>query len=206
VTWADFYLFCFGFGFLFSVVAVLMGHFQFDWGGADTGSDGVSADLSTGEGIDGAGTGSDSAPHVSVFNMGTIAAFLAWFGGTGYLVTSFYSVWFVLTLLFSAGAGLAGAYIVFWFLRRVLMREREHLDPADYDMIGVLGTVSGSIRAGGIGEILFSQEGTRRAAPARSDTGAVIPSGTEVVVTRYEDGIAYVRRWDELTASAAPEA
>ena len=33
------------------------------------------------------------------FNFGTIAAFLAWFGGTGYLLEHYYHVWFV------AGAG-----------------------------------------------------------------------------------------------------
>ena len=34
--------------------------------------------------------------------------------------------------------------------------------------------------------------------PARSDEGFAIPKGTEVVVTRYEQGIAYVRPWEEL--------
>ena len=33
---------------------------------------------------------------------------------------------------------------------------------------------------------------------ARSDDGQAISKGTEVVITRYEKGIAYVRRWDEL--------
>src|SRR5690606_46604 len=98
--------------------------------------------------------------------------------------------------------GVAGGWIVYLFLVKVLFRSREHLDPADYDMIGVLGRVTGTIRMGGIGEILFSQEGIRRAAPARSEAGDAIPKGTEVVVTRYENGIAYVRRWDEMTGDA----
>ena len=49
------------------------------------------------------------------------------------------------------------------------------------------------IRAGGTGELIYSQEGTRRVAGARSEDGAAIPKGAEVVVTRYEKGIAYVR-------------
>jgi hypothetical protein len=43
--------------------------------------------------------------------------------------------------------------------------------------------------------LIYSQEGTRRVAGARSEDGAAIPRGTEVIVTRYEKGIAYVRPW-----------
>jgi len=56
------------------------------------------------------------------------------------------------------------------------------------------------IRAGGTGEIIFSQAGTRRAAGARSDDGTALPKGAEVVITRYEKGIAYVRRWEDWTS------
>ncbi|HMH15817.1 MAG TPA: hypothetical protein VK578_22140, partial [Edaphobacter sp.] len=60
--------------------------------------------------------------------------------------------------------------------------------------------VSNTIRdSNRIGEIIFSQTGARRAAAARSEDGISIERGTEVVVIRYERGIAYVRRWDDLT-------
>jgi membrane protein implicated in regulation of membrane protease activity len=88
---------------------------------------------------------------------------------------------------------------MFYFLAKVLIQKDEDLNPADYDMVGVLGKVSGEIRPTGTGEIIFSQAGSRRAAPARSEDDAAIAKGTEVVVTRYERGIAYVRPWDELT-------
>jgi hypothetical protein len=62
----------------------------------------------------------------------------------------------------------------------------------------VLANVSDTIRDGnGIGEIIFSQTGARRAAAARSEDGLAIERGTEVVVIRYERGIAYVRRWND---------
>jgi hypothetical protein len=60
--------------------------------------------------------------------------------------------------------------------------------------------VSSSIREGGTGEIIYSQEGTRRVCGARSEDGTAISKGEEIIVTRYEKGIAYVRRWEELTA------
>jgi hypothetical protein len=193
MTWTNFYLFCFLFGFFFSLASLVSGHLHLHEGGhghshgAHGHGDGHHADTADRAGI-------------SPLNVGTIAAFLAWFGGTGYLATHFYRVWFLSALGISVLAGLVGASIVFWFVSKVLMREREELDPAAYDMVGVLGTVSSSLRAGGTGEMIFSQHGVRRASAVRSEDGAAIPSGVEVVVTSYRDGIAYVRRWDEMTA------
>ena len=39
-------------------------------------------------------------------------------------------------------------------------------------MIGVLGRLSSPIRPGGTGEMIYSQEGTRRVAGARSEDGS----------------------------------
>jgi len=183
MTWADFYLTCFLVGFGLSLLAML------------------------------AGTSHVHLPHLHVhhgihlphahggdlpwFNFGTLAAFLAWFGGTGYLLQHYYSVWFVVTLAVSILSGIGAAAVVFWFLAKVLMRRVASLDPADYDMVGVLGKLSNSIRAGGTGELIYSQEGTRRVAGARSEDGSPIPKGSEVIVTRYEKGIAYVRPWED---------
>ena len=73
------------------------------------------------------------------------------------------------------------------------------MDPADYEMTGVLGRISIPIREGGTGEIIYSQAGTRRTCGARAEDGGVIAKGTEVVVTRYDKGIAYVRLWSEMS-------
>ena len=107
----------------------------------------------------------------------------------------------LLALGIACVSGLVGAAIVFYFLAKILIRKDEDLNPADYDMIGVLGTVSSNIRPAGTGEMIFSQAGTRRSAAARSEDGVPIEKGTEIVVTRYERGIAYVRPWEELTNS-----
>ena len=139
---------------------------------------------------------------ISFFNFGTLAAFLCWFGGTGYILVHYYSVWFVLALAIAIASGTGAAAVMFWFLAKVLMGREAPLDPADYDMVGVLGKLSISIRTGGTGELIYSQGGTRRVAGARSEDGVAIPKGAEVMVTRYEKGIAYVRPWrdalDEL--------
>jgi hypothetical protein len=62
----------------------------------------------------------------------------------------------------------------------------------------VLGRLSWPIREGGTGELIYSQAGTRRVCGARAEDNSVILKGTEVVVTRYERGIAYVRPWSEM--------
>ena len=88
---------------------------------------------------------------------------------------------------------------MFLFLSRVLISAEESMDPADYEMTGVLGRISVSIRHKGTGEIIYSQAGTRRTCGARGEDGNAITKGTEVVVTRYEKGIAFVRPWTEIS-------
>jgi hypothetical protein len=142
---------------------------------------------------------------VSPFNPPAIAAFLAWFGGTGYLLTRFSAIWVGLILLLAVTAGLAGGAIIFLFLAKVLMSDQQFLDPADFEMVGVLGKLCVPIREGGTGELIYSQMGTRRVCGARSEDGSAIPKGAEVVVTRYEKGIAYVRLWSELSGELDEE-
>ena len=132
----------------------------------------------------------------------SIAVFLAWFGGTGYLLVHLRHVWAFAGLAFATLAGFAGAGMVFLFVAKFLMARDFTLDPADFDMIGMLGRVSGTIRDGGTGEIIFEQVGVRKCCAARSDSGEEIQRDEEVVVTRYEHGVAYVRRWNELAEKA----
>jgi membrane protein implicated in regulation of membrane protease activity len=177
MTWSDFYLTCFVAGFVLSLVSFLGGSLHL--------------------------------PHVhhphlhggGAFNFGTITAFLAWFGGVGFLLTRFYSVGLIVATMAAVIAGLIGAAIVFLFLARVLGRNDRDLDPADFEMRGVLGRVSSTVRESGTGEMIFIQQGTRRGVPIRSEEGQAIPKGTEVLVTRYESGIAYVREFNQTPES-----
>ena len=135
---------------------------------------------------------------ISPWNFGTLAIFLAWFGGVGFLLTAYSSLWFIWGLGLALASGMVGASILFWFLTKVLLAHEMDLDPADYEMVGVLGHVSSFIREGGTGEIIFSRDGARHICGARGEDEKKIPKGTEVVVTRYQKGIAYVHPWDEL--------
>jgi membrane protein implicated in regulation of membrane protease activity len=202
MTWSDFYLASFAVGFLLSAISFLAGGMRWHLHLPHFPHDGY---LSAGHpplahGSAGTGTGHD-AP-VSPFNFVTLTAFLAWFGGTGFLITRFSSIWFALGLLIAIGAGLFGASVVFLFLTRVLISREENMDSADYEMFGVLGRISMPIRENGTGEIIYSQAGTRRTCGARSENGSALKKGAEVVVTRYEKGIAQVRLWEEMNNEA----
>jgi membrane protein implicated in regulation of membrane protease activity len=147
------------------------------------------------------GHGGHAVPGgVSPVNFATIMAFLAWFGGTGYLLTSQFRWLAVPALVLATLAGSVAAAGVFWVMARVLWSPHENMQSADYEMVGVLGRIGHSIHEGGTGELIYSLGGTRHSCGARSADGRAIAKGTEVVVTAYDRGIAYVRCWDELAA------
>ena len=136
----------------------------------------------------------------SKLNFGSIAAFIMWFGGVGLILARFSGIALLLVFGGAIAGGLAGATIIFLFVARVLAPGDKPLDPADYRMVGALGKVSSRVAARGTGEMIFVQQGRRVGVPIRSENGQTLAAGTEVVVTRYEDGIAYVRSWEEFTA------
>ena len=127
MTWADFYLICFAVGFCFSF-------FSFVFGGARTGRlhlphfhghgghmpVSAPAHLPVGAGhvsAEGNARGGGQG-GVSPFNFVTFTAFLAWFGGTGYLLTRYSGLWVGFGLLASMIFGLVGGATVFLFLSR----------------------------------------------------------------------------------------
>lgn len=198
MTWADFYLVCFVVGFFLSFVIFLTGRTHFHVPHAHIHLPGLHVHASAHAPANaGTGSGTGTTP-ISPFNLITLTAFLAWFGGTGYLLARHSTIWFITALVISLLSGTGGAAIIYLFLARVLTSPDEALDPADFDMVGVLGKLSMPVREGGTGELVYSQMGTRRVCGARSESAAAIPKATEVVVTRYERGIAYVRPWSEL--------
>ncbi|HWX94229.1 MAG TPA: hypothetical protein VNY29_16500 [Terriglobales bacterium] len=223
MTWGDFYLTCFALGFAFSLLSFLGGgtrwHFHLPHGAGHVpvGGSGVGAHAPVagqapmaGHAPAASGSGAPTAraaqtASVSPFNFVTFTAFLAWFGGTGYLLTRYSSVWFLMGLGIALASGVVGGGIVFLFLGKVLTSEEESMDPVDYEMVGVLGRTSIPIRAGGTGEIIYSQAGTRRTCGARSEAGVAIAKGVEIVVTRYDKGIAYVRLWTEMSGEETRE-
>jgi hypothetical protein len=173
MNWELFYLICFIVGFVFSTLSFLTGtlHLHIP----------AKFHLHMGKG------GFHSHGLGTFVNSFTLMAFLTWFGGMGYLLTRYSTIWMGLALALATLAGLTGASVVFWFFAKVLLKHDVGIDAAEY-------------------EILFEQVGTRRSCGARSEDGSPIAKGTEIVVTRYERGIAYVRTWDEISGEAEANA
>ncbi len=208
MTGADWYLVCFVVGMGLSALAFILGalDFHIHFHSPMHVHFGHGLDLGHGPHVPhgphaphaGGGGGALAEPELPFFNFGTFTAFLAWFGGMGFLLSRHSHVAAWVALLLSVLAGLVGASFAFLMIAKILIKHDKALDPADYDMNGVLGRTTIPIRAGGTGEIVYVQGGTRRTSGARSEDGEAIPRGEEVVVTRYEKGIAYVRRWTEM--------
>lgn len=129
-------------------------------------------------------------------NIVAITAFLVWFGGGGLLLERLTPWSMQLIVAGAAAIGLAGGSLINSAIGALARREST---AASLSMLGIIGRTVVPIREGdGTGEIVFTHAGTRRVAGARSESGRAISKGTEVVVTRYEKGIAFVATWDEL--------
>lgn len=196
MTWSEFYLLCFIVGFSLSVLSFLGGaahihlptrlHLHFH-GGHHAG-----------------GTGSHGAGHarggLSWFNAMTFMTFLAWFGGIGYILSTHSHLVALVALFIAVIAGLFAAGVVFKFMARIVKVTDAQMLDWDYRIEGAVGTISSPIRQDGTGEMIFEQRGVRKSVGARSADGKPIPNGTEVAIARYENGIAYVKKWEDFTS------
>lgn len=197
MNWPDVFLFCFAVGALWSFASLLLGGFHFGHAGH--------APVAHAHGHAHAVNPHTLQAHAPVraklagmINPSCAAVFLAWFGGIGYLLLRHSGLAFWIDLVLAMAVGLTGAWLLAAFLRFLQAREQP-LNPADYDMVGVLGRVSSAIRPDGVGEVIYVRDSARKLVVARSDLGQQIGRGEEVIVTRYERGIAFVRTWDAMT-------
>jgi membrane protein implicated in regulation of membrane protease activity len=195
MTWSDFYLLCFIVGFSLSVLSFLGGaahihlpfrlHLPFH-GGHHAG------------GMAGRGAGNVRG-GLSWFNAMTIMTFLAWFGGIGYVLSTHARLVALVALFIAVIGGLFAAGLVFKFMARIVKVSDAQMLEWDYRIEGTVGTICSPIRENGTGEMIFEQRGVRKSVGARSEDGKPLANGTEVAVTRYENGIAYVKKWEEFT-------
>ena len=194
MSWSDVYLFCFLVGVTLSVLSFLAGvvHLQLP----------MNVHLHLHLPHSHASASHGGGAHISWFNASTLLAFLAWFGGVGYLMTKYSNLQAMLVVLIAAIAGIIAGWVMLRFLGKLVGPADQPLHESDGRVVGAVGTISMSIReGGGTGEIIFPLSGSRRCSGARSSDGIAIERGSEVVIERYEKGIAYVKRWDEFVKS-----
>lgn len=129
----------------------------------------------------------------------TIAGFCLGFGALGYVLIRATSLGTpaVLTLATIGGAALAGGaigMIAGW----ALPAARREVPDLRYEYQGQLARVLTGIEMTQAGMIRFTADDVQRDVPARGVTDEVIAAGTEVVIERIEDGVAYVEPWERV--------
>jgi len=154
--------------------------------------------------------GHEQGDGLAPVSIGSILGFLTWFGGVAYLVRNGLDVFVGVSLFTGALAGLAGGYVIFFLLKKVHAQQAGLLIASDDYMLGTIGRVTSSIRAGGTGEIVYERRGVRQVTAARAPTGIAIPRGTEIVVLDHRAGIADVEPWstyigDDFAELNAPD-
>jgi len=202
MTWSDLYILCFIVGFLFSlsVLFVFGGrvhihlpsrcicHFtgRTRWSRTSHG-------------------GLRGGTHISWFTRLVDNGLPGLVGGTGYLLTRHSHLLAEFSLMLATVAGLAAGFVVFRFMVKLVGSTDAPMKSEDYRIEGSLGTSACRSGRSGTGEIIFSWRECGRCAGARSDDGKSIEKGAEVVIERYEKGIAYVKRWEDSRTKVFPD-
>jgi membrane protein implicated in regulation of membrane protease activity len=132
----------------------------------------------------------------------TLAAGALWFGGAGLLAQGLLpAAASTVAVLVAVVAAVLGAALV-----RAAMAAfvRASTPPLHGAAVGAVGTLSAPIRIDAPGEVIYTLEGLRCSAAARSVDGTPLPRGTTVVIVRREQGIAWVEPLDPLAALNQP--
>jgi hypothetical protein len=129
------------------------------------------------------------------FNVPSIAAFAVAFGAVGYPLASRSRMSGWTSIVIAALSGAAATAGMFILLARWALRVGGS-DPHDAeDIQGQFALVSLEIRPDVQGEIVYEYFGQKLRAPARALGDEPLPPGSEVVIDRIEDGVAFVEAW-----------
>lgn len=201
---ALFYFGCFSFGFLFALIAVVLGEVlgHADIGGGhdveighdvDMGGDvgEVGHDFDAGHDV-GAGGDSDMG-GASVLNSLTICTFLGFFGLAGLLAVWVLGMGPVASLAFALPVGILMAAAEFLIYVKVFIQAQASSEATLFETLGCQAEVITGIPAGRVGEIAYVIKGSRYSAPATGADGEEIPRGTCVQVVNVR-GSTYVVR------------
>ena len=129
-------------------------------------------------------------------NRASLAAFAVGFGLTAYLMdrADLGALWLQLLAATIAGAA-AFALQALLFARWAIPGARvEHVEPR-FLLQGTIGQVIRDAPPEGTGTMRYALDGREYTLPVRAMHGGAIPAGTDVVMDRVEDGIAYVELW-----------
>jgi membrane protein implicated in regulation of membrane protease activity len=129
----------------------------------------------------------------------TAGAFATALGVTGYLLWRYSTMSTALQLVVALGVAVLAMIVAARAVAHWATQAAEH-DVVDerYLLQGHPAQVVTQIAAGQRGEISYDVGGKRYTVTAESLDGAPVASGTDVVIDRVENGIAYVEPWVQV--------
>jgi len=181
------YAACLSLGLLFTIISAVAGHL---FGGHD--ADAGGGDVGTGGHAE-AGYDNSGVPGISFFSPTVLACFVTAFGACGLILSHIpgtSSMWISAPISSVAGAAVAGvAFLIFnWMFEKTQSSSESRVAT----LIGQAASIITPIPANGVGEIAYVQGGSRYTAPARTESGAPIPAGRPVRITRIVGTQYYV--------------
>ena len=163
------------FGLIFTLFSAVAGHLFGGHGEAQVGMGGHA---------DG-GVGHDGVPGISLLSPTVLASFVTAFGALGLIfckMDATSSVWISAPLSFFGA--LAVALLVLWMFNAIFKRTESSSESRVAMLIGRTAAIVTPIPENGVGEISYTQAGSRYTAPARAAKGGTIASGRTVRITR----------------------
>lgn len=134
-----------------------------------------------------------------VANRASLAALFFAFGLTGYLVErSLTWPWWGALLSALAAGGAAFALQSLLIARWAIPSARAEEPDARYLLQGTLAQVTRASTGEQAGELIYDLDGHQCALPVRSLDGSALTVGTDVVIDRVEQGIAYAEPWSAV--------
>ncbi len=131
-----------------------------------------------------------------VANRSSLAALVFAFGLTGYLVDRYLSwPWWGELLAALAAGGVAFSLQALLIARWAIPSARADEPDPRYLLQGTLARVTQAADSEAAGELVYELDGHQCALPVRSLDGSALPLGTDVVIDRVEDGVAFAEPW-----------
>jgi membrane protein implicated in regulation of membrane protease activity len=140
----------------------------------------------------------DAGPRTFSLSPAVIASFAFATGIVGYVLTRL-SVQPMATWVVALVAGVLVSIVAARAVSRWWAVVPEHdVNDERYTLQGSLGRVVAPIGERGLGRVSLASATEGRVMPARAVDEHSVPVGTEVVIERIEDGVAYVEQWAEV--------
>lgn len=167
------YAICLVVGLIFTLFSAIAGHLFGGHDSIDAGGHAESGLSHTGE------------PGISFFSPTVLASFITAFGAFGLILSKIEAtsnVW--INAPISLVGGLIVALAVLWLFNAMFSKTQSSSESRVTALIGHTAAIVSPIPENGVGEISYTQAGSRYTAPARSEKGGTIAAGKTVKITR----------------------